>query len=511
MTREPVPSRRTHGLHTRQRRQARQRLALIVVLASLIVGLSAYAVHALETAAGAFILTMLAFLWFMAGVGRAAFGRETARPGRSPYTERESEMTESGHRSMAARVGAFFGFPPGDGEPENPPTEDDSQESVAARADSRQAPPLPLSRPTYTAQEQAYPPQVHTPQAYAPQAPVGIPVAHAQPTAPPASRMAAPQPAAPQMGPSQAAAPPTTVPPTGLPGDPPVFVGTSAAGQAPWHLPGGSVSGGLSADAATLGDLQVRAASVVGPGHRCEEPAGPRQDAYSLRRTPDGEFLIVAVADGVGSSRHSDLGARVAVTTATRELEGMLQSAGFSGIDVAPLYKSIAGEMIGTGRSRGFPDKDICSILITAVIPARPETDGYRSVWVAWIGDVSMWLAQGGALHQLTGHQKAGLDRNALQAVLPFEPGEVQYDTFSFALGDRIALMTDGVSDSLTTIPEAVGYLAAQWSGPPPHPAAFLHSLCYDSPGQADDRTAVVVWCGPPVTSPDPRAQGWGS
>ena len=83
--------------------------------------------------------------------------------------------------------------------------------------------------------------------------------------------------------------------------DPPVFSRASASGQAPWHLPVGTAPSGLAADAARLGDLEVRAASMVGAGHRCQEPADPRQDAYALGRTPDGQFLIIAVADGVST------------------------------------------------------------------------------------------------------------------------------------------------------------------------------------------------------------------
>lgn len=292
--------------------------------------------------------------------------------------------------------------------------------------------------------------------------------------------------------------------------NPPVFSGGSAPGQAPWHLPIGSSPSGLAADAARVGDLEVRAASVVGAGHRCEEPAAPRQDAYALGRTPDEKYLIIAVADGVSDSPHSDLGARVAVSAATRELAKMLANGGMKAIDEDLLYKVVAGEMLGTGRNRGVADRDICSILIVAVIQAFSRPEGVRRVWASWIGDVSLWVLREGTLHRMTGKEKAGLDRNVLDAVLPYDPDRSETRRFELHPSDRVAVMTDGLSDSLHEIPEVSEYFARQWAGPVPHPAVFLHSLCYDGPGQTDDRTAVVVWAGTSRKSePGPRSGRW--
>ena len=277
--------------------------------------------------------------------------------------------------------------------------------------------------------------------------------------------------------------------------EPPVFVGPSTPGQAAWLLPVGAAPSGLSADGIRLGDLEVRAASVVGAGHRCQEPAVARQDAYALGRTKNGDYLVVAIADGVGQSRHSDLAARVAVSAATRELTRIAEDPAFPEIDTGLLYTKIAGEMVGTGRDRGIPDADVCAILITAVIPTRPRSDGTRPMLTSWIGDVSLWISRDRELRRSTGHDKTGLDRNALHAVLPFNPDQVEERIVQLWPNDRVALMTDGVSDSLDSVAGVRDYFAWQWAGPPLHPAAFLHSLCYDGPGQTDDRTAVVVWC----------------
>lgn len=253
---------------------------------------------------------------------------------------------------------------------------------------------------------------------------------------------------------------------------------------------------GLAADAVRLGDLDVRAASMVGASHRCEDPAEPRQDAYALGRTPDGQYLVIAVADGVAASRSSDLGARVAVSASVRELGKMLATGGIPAIDPQHVHHVVAGEMIGTGRNRNIADGDICSILITAVVPAIPRPDGTRPVWASWIGDVSLWIQRDGVPCRRTGEDKSGLDRNKLTAVLPFNPSQFHQGTFELVPDDRLIVMTDGLSDSFSDVAGVAEFFADQWAGPPPHPVAFLHSLCYDAPGQGDDRTAVVVWTG---------------
>lgn len=277
--------------------------------------------------------------------------------------------------------------------------------------------------------------------------------------------------------------------------EPPTF-GTSTAGRAPWHVPVSPAVAGLAADAALMGDLEIRAASMVGAGHRCENPADPRQDAYALGSTLDGQYLIIAVADGVSASRYADLGARVAVSTAVRELARMLGSGGIPAINTEMLYKMIAGEMAGTARSRRLTEQDVCSVLVTAVIPTAPARDGTRTMWSSWIGDVSLWIQRDSRLYRLTGEEKSGLDPNALGAVLPFQPDLVQETTRDLAQADRVVVMTDGLSDSMRAVSGVTEFFQQQWAGPPPHPALFLHSLCYDGPGQTDDRTVVVVWCG---------------
>jgi hypothetical protein len=297
----------------------------------------------------------------------------------------------------------------------------------------------------------------------------------------------------PDLEPPGAAAPEPVTPQI----EPSTFGGGSTAGRAKWHLPKGFAPPGLSADALCLGDVDARAASVVGPGHRCQEPAIARQDAYLLRRTDDGRHLIVAVADGVSQSRLADLGARLAVSAAARGVAAILDGGrGIRDIDPVTLFTAVAGEMIGTARSQSHAVPDVYAILVVAVIPTHPEPDGRRTMWTAQIGDVSVWVLRSGSLTQRTGPDKAGMDKNTLVFVLPADPGAARAALIELQPGDTVAVMTDGLSESLVNIAGVADFFARRWASGPPHPAAFLHQLCYDAPGQSDDRTVVTTWIG---------------
>lgn len=284
---------------------------------------------------------------------------------------------------------------------------------------------------------------------------------------------------------------------------PPVIDRPSAAGQAPWRMPLGVASGGVTADAARVGDLEVRAGSIVGPGHRCEEPALPRQDAYALGRS-DG-VLVVAVADGVSQSARADLGARVAASAATRlVLEDLDEHPNIGLTDVPRLFDRVSGEIIGTGAHRGIPPADLCTVLMVATIPTSPGRDGTRVIHTARVGDVALWVCKQDVLSCETGGPAAGIDRNTHDEVLPFDCTPIEHD-FSLEAGARLAVVSDGVHDTLTNVNGGTEHFANLWAAPPPHPVEFLEGLSYDAPGQLDDRAAVVVWLGAGIANDTDR------
>ena len=71
-----------------------------------------------------------------------------------------------------------------------------------------------------------------------------------------------------------------------------------------------------------LGVFQVTAGSVMGSHHRAL--FRNNQDAYRISQTPDA--IIAILADGCGSGRYSEVGARLAPGFITRYLHGWLKS-----------------------------------------------------------------------------------------------------------------------------------------------------------------------------------------
>jgi len=275
----------------------------------------------------------------------------------------------------------------------------------------------------------------------------------------------------------------------------------STASRLPWLLPKFTAPAAIQADQAQVGGLSVRAASVVGPGHRCEEPAHPRQDAYRLGRDTTGRFLIVAVADGLSSGARSELGADVAVRHAVDALRTRLhEDPAVDRLDADAVFRAAATAMTSTASEAGLVPADVCAVLVTAVVDSFPDAHGDHPMWVGWIGDASVWALRDHAWVQIAGDAKAhatdpsaGLASNAVNACLPQHPGRAGQEEFRIGGGTAVAVVTDGVGDAMTGIPEANAYLAERWARPPAL-GALLNDLCFDARQHLDDRTAVVLW-----------------
>lgn len=278
---------------------------------------------------------------------------------------------------------------------------------------------------------------------------------------------------------------------------PPVLGGTPHAARRPWYLQPEPAQSGVAADQVRIGDLDVRAASVVGPDHRCEEPADPRQDAYRIGRDAKGAFLIVAVADGMGSAKRSDVGATVAVRAAVDLVRKEIDLGGHpEQIDMRRIFKSVAGNVAGAAKQLGCAADQVLTALIVAIVPTSDTgPGGWRHVWLASVGDVSAARRQDGRWCRLTGSDKEGLDRNSLDSFLPHHPDSVVLQRVEVSGGGVIAVVTDGISDAWTDLPGAAAWFNERWRTPP-NLASFLLDVSYEAPGQVDDRTAVVVWCG---------------
>ncbi|WP_327308184.1 protein phosphatase 2C domain-containing protein [Streptomyces sp. NBC_01298] len=279
----------------------------------------------------------------------------------------------------------------------------------------------------------------------------------------------------------------------------PVLATPSRAFHASWLLPEQPAPHGLVADRAELGGLVLRAASVIGPGHRAL--ARPRQDAYRIGRDRSGDHLIVAVADGMSDSPHSDIGAQVAVSA----LVGAVREALDSGTDPESLarvqvFLAAAKQMYAAADARGWTADDVRAVAAVAVIPAAAEPGTARRVWLGAIADATAWRLEKGAWDRLIGDGKSGYDPSSVSSFLPHTPDLATYETVELRSGSALAVTTDGVGDALESGPTAREWFADRWAGPP-EVGRFLMDVGFEQVQMQDDRTAVVVWCADEETA----------
>ncbi len=268
----------------------------------------------------------------------------------------------------------------------------------------------------------------------------------------------------------------------------------------PWLLPERTVQNGIAADEAAVGAFTIRAASVIGPGHRCGQPAEPRQDSYRIGRSRDSRYAIVAVADGLSSAAWSDAGATTASSQAVTLLREQIESVGFGGLDVKELYGRIAESVAAHAAGRGVSTSHVATVLITAVL-AEPDADGVAEAWVAWLGDSSAWrLDPRSPLWMLSAgdakDRAAAVVSNEVAGRLPDTPQLARDHYVTLAPGAALALVTDGIGDAWADSAGQVNvYFANAWRSPVPA-TRFTADVGFDAPQCLDDRTAVVVWNG---------------
>src|SRR5262249_21051073 len=235
----------------------------------------------------------------------------------------------------------------------------------------------------------------------------------------------------------------------------------------------------------------------IGAGPRCEGAVAPRQDAYRLGRDKDGRHLIIAVADGVSSSSAAEFGAATAVATAVDRMAAQLDLAtSTTALNAADVLTSVAGQMTHAARAQSLAAEDVCCVLVVAAIEATPDQAGERAAWVAWVGDVSVWVREQDRWRFLLGDSKASLDgihSSVVGACMPLHPERGTVGRTVMRPGDVLAFVTDGIGDAIALNSEVNAYLAQRWAQPPPA-AAFLNDVTFEIRAHQDDRTAVVVW-----------------
>jgi hypothetical protein len=260
---------------------------------------------------------------------------------------------------------------------------------------------------------------------------------------------------------------------------------------------------------------EVRAASVRGLSHRAYGTV--RQDEYSFRRTADGRYLVIGVADGVSAGKLSHKAAIVAARKGVELIAKALTTPNDLTPDNFPwpdLVHAVAGRIERLGRERlaamGNADAQtmsvrdvaahIASTVLYAVVDLTPVGGAHVAHLLA-VGDTSAWvLREGGRWEPQNAVKNDGAELHSSSVhALPLPPvaGPKPVRT-TVAAGEALVLMTDGIGDPLGHGTGAVGrFLADVWAEPPASGLEFAAHIGFARKSFDDDRTAVAFWPRP--------------
>jgi len=260
-------------------------------------------------------------------------------------------------------------------------------------------------------------------------------------------------------------------------------------------------------DGGTLGPVEIRAASVCGLSHR--QSGKPRQDAYGFCLDPTGEWLVVAVADGVSAGDYSHHAADRAVRQGLAEISRRLDAGSLASLDWYQVFQSVAAAIVSTGerllRVEGSADpsaEEVAAAMSTtasfAIYQMRPESD-QRTVTVAWVGDSPIWTVGRNGWRCLSAWKKegaGGISSSAVAALpyLPPTPEHLAVHSAQVDTHDVLLVMSDGVGDPLGDATGEVGKKLREWWRDPPEPLEFVEQVAFGRKSYDDDRTVVGVW-----------------
>lgn len=296
---------------------------------------------------------------------------------------------------------------------------------------------------------------------------------------------------------------------------------SSSLNAKPWYtpkwkkLPRRGPSRDLEVDLGSLGDLRVIAGSTRGTKHQYY--ADVNQDAFYIAQSADSTYLVIAVADGVGSAEFSAYGSRFVSVFVSEQLAKLLSNTSNSGV---PKLREVLAESIAEASDKMQqwnpddmyappiePTVDnknlVSSTLCVAIIPVIADTDGSRLVTIGCVGDSPCYTLNGDRWTLRSEATKDGAVLEHGTYALPSALGQPPLvDVFEFKMdsSDVLVLMTDGIGTSLASGETPVGrWLAPRLYGHQLmtdliHTLDFVQTLTADRQGEDDDRTLAVVY-----------------
>jgi serine/threonine protein phosphatase PrpC len=247
-------------------------------------------------------------------------------------------------------------------------------------------------------------------------------------------------------------------------------------------------------DAARVGRLEVRAVSTRGDGHRYEGTV--RQDAMSLGTTDDKQWVLAAVADGVGSSLRSELGSQKAVQVG---LDGLRSEISRNELDAdfAVVFAQVRVALEHLSQAEGLDPLDLSTTLSLAAVRTQGEKGGACFV-AACIGDSPVLLLAPDAVTTVLSEAafEGGADQpltTATRCLPSYQLPRVAAGHLS--KGQTLIVATDGVANALFADPDVRQHVANGWrNNSGPGPAEFAWRMQFAKKSHDDDRTAVAIW-----------------
>jgi serine/threonine protein phosphatase PrpC len=267
----------------------------------------------------------------------------------------------------------------------------------------------------------------------------------------------------------------------------------------------------VTTEITTRKGLALVAGSMVGLEHSRE--GGLREDAFAMAAARKDGFAVVAVADGVGTARHSHLAAMAAVDRAIdylAETPVQVLHPLLSDPDLRATWASGAAQYVAGGMAAGTIEQRAASLGHLGLAPrTQPPAatlacaavfDGPGRRGVLWfvIGDAAMGLIRPGAPGpewRRPQFASAGSRTDSL----PGNVAQVVTEALELGDGEGLLLATDGMCEVLRLSGEEGNRRLRALTADPMNVELVAPVLSLAAPGSYDDRTFVLVSPLPPV------------
>lgn len=255
----------------------------------------------------------------------------------------------------------------------------------------------------------------------------------------------------------------------------------------PWgHVPDTAV------EWADLEGLTVRGVSVRGHSHRWE--GSVRQDQLAIGEVDD--FLVCAVADGLGSQPESHIGSALAARLAVAWAKaGDLLSDEVTEFDCQEISTALEAE----AKEWEVDPVAVSTTLTFAAIRRTPsENEDGTPCWtaaVAQIGDSPAYILRNGTWSALATDESAGTGLSNVVDPLPQHSRATVWQV-ELEPGDVLALTTDGVGALLEDVPDFAEAIGRRWAERPLSPSELLYYVDAAVKTYDDDRTLLAIGFG---------------